>query len=254
MLRPHAGFLCNSVCSDLPETGALDLLQIQGRISSKAHGGLFSLSFQSSGVEDHVTAAHRLPCDSSSRKLLIGSTFTLYDRATRLTTLEKRLALRGTPASDVYFTFCFTRARGTDIKGENEIDSREKVAACRLKIHWKRFRNHKFMRGEMGERFLYFWQHHLCRWPALLMLTSAWGAVGDRAILQSPHIWAEWELVTLPGFCYLPAMPLAGVTRLRHFPTLAYRSWAKQGQKSCAQKATVLAARIAIQLGHCIQN
>lgn len=89
----------------------------------------------------------------------------------------------------------------------------------------------------MGEKFLYFWQHHLCRWPAPLMLTSARGAVGDRAISQSSHIWAEWELVTLPGFCFLPAMPLAGVTRLRHFPTLAYRSWAKQGWKSCAQKA-----------------
>lgn len=74
-----------------------------------------------------------LPCDSGSGKLLICSIFTLGAKATGLTTPQKRSPLRGTPVSDVYFTFSSTKTRGVDIKGENEMDTSKRVAAHRLK-------------------------------------------------------------------------------------------------------------------------
>lgn len=62
---------------------------------------------------------------------------------------------------------------------------RKRVAACRLKKknkNWKYFGNHKWSRGEMGEKFLHFWQRRGCWWPATLVLITA---VGDKRSLQS---------------------------------------------------------------------
>ena len=75
-------------------------------------------------------------------------------------TPPKRLALRGTPVSDVYFTFSSTKTRGADIKEENERDTKESsftwIKKQNKKKHWNCFRNHKLTRGEMGEEFLHF--------------------------------------------------------------------------------------------------
>lgn len=72
----------------------------------------------------------------------MGGIVTLGDKVRRLTTPQKRLALRGTPVSDVNFTFSFTKTRGADIKGGNEMNTRKRVAARRLKkktleMFWK---------------------------------------------------------------------------------------------------------------------
>lgn len=66
---------------------------------------------------------YTLPCDRGN--LLICSIFTLGAKATGLMTPPKRLALRGTPVSNVYFTFSSTKTRGADIKEENERDTKE---------------------------------------------------------------------------------------------------------------------------------
>lgn len=55
--------------------------------------------------------------------LLMCGSLSLGDRVRRLTTPQKRSALRGTPVSDVYFTFSFTKTRWPDIKGGNEMNN-----------------------------------------------------------------------------------------------------------------------------------
>jgi len=99
---------------------------------------------------------YTLPCDRGN--LLICSIFTLGAKATGLMTPPKRLALRRTPVSNVYFTFSSTKTRGADIKEENERDTKENNCTWIKKKtkHWNCFRNHKLTRGETGEEFLHF--------------------------------------------------------------------------------------------------
>lgn len=125
-----------------------------GRIPPRAYSDLFSFPLRTLVLKD-ASLQYTLPCDCGN--LLICSIFTLGAKATGLMTPPKRLAFRGTPVSDVYFTISSTKTRRADIKEENERDTKESSCTWIKKKHWKCFRNPKLTRGEVGEKFLHFW-------------------------------------------------------------------------------------------------
>ena len=111
-------------------------------------------------------------------------------RSSHVTAL-KRPALRGTPVSDVYFTFSSTKTRGGDIKEENERDTKE--SSCTWII--KKKRKHKLTGGEMGEEFNISDRIIPLGPPPIGAERNMWGQP-----LRSPHIWAEWEQTAWPSF------------------------------------------------------
>ena len=102
-----------------------------------------------------------------------------------------RKTLRGTPASEVYFTFSSTKTRGADIKGENETDSRKKVAAHSFLETTGHGSETTSSPGATWERNAYVSDSVS---PRGGLHTTAEHSPWAQASLQSPHTRAEWEL------------------------------------------------------------
>lgn len=124
----------------------------------------------------------------SSRTLPMCGRVTLGDQVRRLTTPQKRLALRGTPVSDVYFAFSFTKTRGADIKVGNEMNTRKRVAAQRLKKKntLELFGKPQVKQGWDGREILTF---PTASWLSVVSHTGAdhspWGTGG---LSGAPHL------------------------------------------------------------------